>query len=131
MLRLMGDRDAVEVVDDQEGSPTWAALLARALWRLARRDDLAGLWHWSDDGSCTRHGFAVAIQDEALARGLLEREIEVRPVATVAREDLARRPGYSVLDASATRAALDLAAVPWRAALGRMLDEMRGEDLHG
>lgn len=131
MLRRMAAGEPLEVVDDQEGSPTWAAPLAEALWRAVRRDDLPGIWHWSDDGSCTWYGLARAIQEEALERRLLPRATPLRPVASSDLAAVARRPAYSVLDASATRAMLGLAAVPWRAALGRMLDEMRPEDLHG
>jgi dTDP-4-dehydrorhamnose reductase len=131
MLRLMAEREVLDVVDDQEGSPTWAAPLAGVLWRIVRRRDLPGIWHWCDAGSCTWFGFARALQEEALERRLLSRPIELRPIATADFPARARRPAYSVLDATATREALGLAAEPWRSALGRMLDEMRLGELDG
>jgi len=125
MLDLMADREALQVVDDQTGSPTWAALLARCLWRMSSRPDLHGLWHWADGGSCTWFEFARSIQSLALERGLLDLEIPIEAVTTAEFPTPAARPGYSVLDTSATYDALDLEPVPWRDALGRMLDEMR------
>jgi dTDP-4-dehydrorhamnose reductase len=124
MLRLMAEKDELAVVDDQVGSPTWAALLAEALWGVALRRDMPGVWHWTDGGNCTWFEFARAIQEEATTRGLLARSTRIRPVATAEFPARAVRPAYSVLDSSATRTTLSLEAVPWRLALGRMLDEM-------
>ncbi len=124
MLELMAERPELRVVDDQKGSPTWAALLARALWRLAAREDMPGIWHWADGGACSWFVFARAIQEEAVARGLLEKAIPMTPIPTSEYPTPAERPAYSVLHTSATYRALGLTPVPWRAALGRMLDEM-------
>lgn len=130
MLRLMAERDGLRVVTDQIGSPTWALPLAQALWRIAERDDMAGVWHWSDGGQCSWYDFACAIQGEASDRGLLADRIPIRPVTTAEFPTAAQRPAMSALDDSATRAALGIEALPWRVALGRMLDEMteRGTD---
>ncbi len=124
MLRLMLERDELTVVDDQTGSPTWSQGLAGVLWRFAARPDLTGIWHWSDGGSCTWYQWAVALQQQALARGLLERTIPITPVPTSDYPTPATRPSYSVLDVSATCAALEVQQVPWENTLGSMLDEM-------
>jgi len=124
MLDLMAEREALSIVDDQQGSPTWAALLAAALWSVARRADMPGVWHWADGGACSWFVFARAIQEAAVARGLLARAIPLAPIATRDYPTAARRPAYSVLDTTATYGRLGLTPVPWRTALGRMLDEM-------
>jgi dTDP-4-dehydrorhamnose reductase len=124
MLDLMAQRSALRIVDDQKGSPTWAALLARALWRVAAREDMPGIWHWADGGGCSWFVFASAIQEEAIARGLLDKAIPLSPIPTSEYPTPAQRPAYSVLETSATYRALGATPVPWRAALGRMLDEM-------
>ncbi len=130
MLTLMGEREVVRVVDDQVGSPTWAALLARVLWK-ATRSDLSGIRHWCDGGSCTWFEFATAIQEEALARRILERRADLEPVSSDEFPTAARRPANSVLDSSTLCRELALEATPWRIALGRMLDEVAGiETLH-
>lgn len=131
MLRLMAERNELRVVTDQVGSPTWARPLAEALWRIVERDDMAGLWHWCDGGQCSWYEFACAIQEEAHDRGLLVDRIPIHPVTTAEFPTAAQRPAMSALDDSATRAALGIRALPWRVALGRMLDEMSEKGTDG
>jgi len=131
MLELMAERDSLRVVDDQIGSPTSASGLARALWRLAERRELTGLFHWTDAGVASRYDFAVAIRDEALALGLLRRALPVTPVPASEFPTPAPRPAFGVLDKSSTWRALDLAPRHWRSALAEMLAELadgRGDD---
>ena len=90
------------MVADQVGTPTWAGLFAGALWELALRPEVDGILHWSDLGVASWYDFAVAIQEEALARGLLERAVPVEPIRTEDYPTPARRPAYSVLDKSAS-----------------------------
>jgi dTDP-4-dehydrorhamnose reductase len=120
MLRLMRTRDTIGVVADQIGAPTWAAGLAATVWGLTRRGE-SGMFHHSDAGVASWYDFAVAIQDEALALGMLERAIEIRPIATADYPTPAHRPAFSLLDSAATRAALGQAPVHWRANLRSML----------
>ena len=121
MLRLMSKRDELSVVADQRGTPTWADSLAEAVWTLAEKDDLDGIFHWTDAGECSWHEFAVAIQEEALSLGLLDKAIPIHAITTEDYPTAAARPRYSVLDCSATVADLDLQPAPWRVNLRRML----------
>jgi dTDP-4-dehydrorhamnose reductase len=125
MLRLMRERDAVGVVSDQVGSPTWAHSLAVALWVASDRTELRGVHQWTDAGVASWYDFAVAIQEEALALGLLTRAVPVRPLRTDEYPTPARRPPYSVLDTSRTAAALGLPARHWRANLRQMLQGLK------
>ena len=71
------------MVGDQVGTPTWAGSLAeRPVGRGGDGPDLSGILHWTDAGVASWYDFAVAIQEEALALGLLEREVPVRPLRT-------------------------------------------------
>ena len=124
MLRLMQDRDEIGVVCDQIGTPTWCRTLARAIWAAAERPGLKGLHHWTDDGVTSWHDFAVAIQTEARALGFLRRAVAIRRLLTSEYPTAAPRPAYSVLDASATSAALDLPRQHWRASLHLMMREL-------
>jgi dTDP-4-dehydrorhamnose reductase len=126
MLRLMREREQLRVVGDQIGAPTWAAGLARAIWGLMSGGAGAGIYHWTDLGVASWYDFAVAIQEEALARSLLPRATAVVPIATADYPTRAHRPAFSVLDTSATRALLPATtAVHWRVNLRMMLDELR------
>jgi dTDP-4-dehydrorhamnose reductase len=122
MLRLMREKPQVSVVCDQVGTPTWAASIAGAIWGLIEADAPGGVYHWTDLGVASWYDFAVAIQDEALARGLLSRAVPVIPIASAAYPTPARRPAFSVLDTASTRALIAAPARHWRHNLRTMLD---------
>ncbi|MCT2559402.1 dTDP-4-dehydrorhamnose reductase [Tsuneonella sp. YG55] len=123
MLRLMRERDEVRVVCDQIGAPTWTGTLARAIWGLVERDAV-GTWHWSDAGVASWYDFALAIQEEALVLGLLDRAVPVVPIQTSEYPTPATRPAFSLLDSSATRQALGFRAIHWRETLRQHLREV-------
>jgi dTDP-4-dehydrorhamnose reductase len=125
MLRLMREREQVRVVSDQIGAPTWAMSLANAIWGLIDAAAPGGVYHWTDLGVASWYDFAVAIQDEALARGLLTRVVPIVPIATAEYPTPARRPAFSVLNTGSTRALVSFPAQHWRHNLRKMLDELR------
>jgi dTDP-4-dehydrorhamnose reductase len=125
MLRLMNERDRVNVVCDQIGTPTWATSIAEAVWRLIDVGAPAGIYHWTDLGVASWYDFAVAIQDEALARGLLSRAVPIGPISSSEYPTSAQRPAFSVLNTADTRALIKLPGTHWRHNLGKMLDELR------
>ncbi len=126
MLRLMREREEVRVVADQIGTPTWAPGIAQAIWGFIGGASAApGIYHWTDLGLGSWYDFAVAIQDEALERGLLSRAVPVIPIPTSAYPTPARRPAFSVLDTEAARAVIPYPARHWRHNLRMMLDELR------
>ena len=124
MLRLMAEHDEVRVVADQIGTPTFAPHLAAALWALYAAG-ARGIHHYTDSGAASWYDFAVAIQEEALALGLLTRAVPVIPIATADYPTPARRPSYSVLDKAATFALLGGPAPHWRDGLRRMLKDVK------
>ena len=114
MLRLMQERGAVRVVADQIGTPTSAASLASVLWQFVLHSELSGVFHWTDAGVASWYDFAVAIAEEAVAAGVLKSMPAITPIATQDYPTPAQRPAYSVLDKSATYAALGVRPVHWR-----------------
>ncbi len=123
MLRLMNERGEVGVIADQVGSPTWAASLAKALWRAAALKS-AGTMHWTGAGVASWYDFAVAIHEEARTLGLIDREVVVNPLTTEQYPTPAARPHYSVLELTRTWQSLDLRAPHWRDDLRSMLKEL-------
>jgi dTDP-4-dehydrorhamnose reductase len=120
MLRLMGEREQLGVVADQVGCPTSTITLAEACWRATRVEGSRFL-HWSDAGAASWYDFAVAIAELSQALGLLASPARIQPITTADYPTPARRPGYSLLDCTATRALLDLEPVHWRSALTQVL----------
>jgi len=125
MLRLMREKEQVNVVCDQIGTPTWAGGIAAAIWGFFDVNAAGGVYHWTDLGVASWYDFAVAIQDEALARGLLTRAIPIAPISTAAYPTRAVRPAFSVLDTTSTRGLIKAPARHWRHNLRTMLDELR------
>ncbi len=112
MARLEAERDTLNVVADQHGSPTWSRDLAKALWALAREDAPAGTYHCTNRGQTTWHGLAQAVFEELGAD-----PSRVRPITTDAYPVPAPRPAYSVLSPRAWESA-GLPQLPdWREAL--------------
>ena len=129
MLRLAAERDNLRVVNDQHGSPTGAADLARALATIAVRlaDDAAappGTFHFSNTGPTTWAGFARAIFAGSAARRGPSAIVE--GIATSDYPTPARRPANSLLDHGAIRAAYGIEPRSWQAALDDILDELIG-----
>ncbi len=129
MLRVGAERDTLRVVDDQHGSPTSAADLARALQLIALRlaeDPGAptGTFHFSNAGAVSWAGFAREIFRQSAARAGPSAVVE--PIATADYPTPARRPTNSLLDTRAIQAAYGIAPRPWAEALGDILDELIG-----
>lgn len=120
MLRLMNERDEVRVVADQVGTPTHAKSLARAIWQLCGS---GGIFHWTDAGVASWYDFAVAIQDEGLRLGLLERAARILPIATADFPTPARRPAWSILDKTSSWS-ITGPALHWRHELAECMKEM-------
>jgi dTDP-4-dehydrorhamnose reductase len=96
MARLERQRETVTVVDDQVGSPTWAADLAHALLALVRSDVAPGTYHATNQGAVSWHGLAQAVFEELGAD-----PARVLPTDTAGFPRPAPRPAYSVLSGSA------------------------------
>ena len=113
------DGAPVSVVDDQVGSPTWAADLATGLVALgARPGPVPPVLHRTDAGAVSWYGLARAVYEEVGADPAL-----VTPTTTEAFPRPAPRPAWSVLDGGAWLAAGLPAPRPWRTALHLALQE--------
>jgi dTDP-4-dehydrorhamnose reductase len=91
MLRLAGERDAVQVVDDQIGSPTWSGHLAPAVVGLLERQ-VSGLVHLTGTGRISWNGFAREIFRQA------EVDCQVEPAGSEQMARPAPRPAWSALE---------------------------------
>lgn len=131
MLRVAATRDTLSVVDDQVGSPTGAADLARALLTIAVRlakDEGAptGTFHFSNEGAVSWAGFAREIFAQSDARG--GATAQVVPIPSSDYPTPAKRPSNSLLSHTAIHAAYGIAPRPWQAALSDILDELIGHN---
>ncbi len=91
MLRLAGEREAVQVVTDQVGCPTWTGHLAPALLGLIERG-VSGLVHLAGTGHVSWNGFTAEIFRQA------EISCRVEPATTAQMARPAPRPAWSALE---------------------------------
>jgi len=119
ILTAMDERGSLEVVNDQVGSPTYAADLSSALCTLleARAE---GLYHVANSGEAS--WFDLARE----AAKLTGREPErIRPATTAQVSRPAPRPAYSVLDCGRVAKEHGIRLRPWREALADYLGDPR------
>ena len=125
MLRLMREREQVRVVGDQIGTPTWATGIACAIRDLLEGEAPAGIYHWTDLGVASWYDFAVAIQDEALERGLLKRAVVDRADRDCRISDPGAATGIQRARYLGDARRVAAPALHWRHNLRMMLDELR------
>ncbi len=110
----------LDVVDDQVGSPTSVCDLVQAVKRLVE-EGREGIFHVTNQGSCSWYEFARAIVEYA---GL--RDVEVRPIKSDRLARPAKRPGYSVLDGGKLSRETGVIMRHWRRALRDCLEKKAG-----
>ena len=95
MMRLMKEKENINVVSDQVGSPTYAADLARVIMEIITYGNwVPGIYHFSNEGVITWHEFAVAIQQYA------HLNCTVHPITTEQYPTTAKRPKRSCISQS-------------------------------
>lgn len=99
MSRLMQERDTLNVVNDQIGSPTYAADLAQAIMTIIMHPNWeAGIFHFSNEGAISWYEFALAIQEIG---GF---DCDISGIPSSAYPTPAQRPQYSLLDKTKIKA---------------------------
>jgi dTDP-4-dehydrorhamnose reductase len=122
MLRLMHERDEIKVVNDQYGSPTWAFNLAETVVTLIRQVESGknipfGIYHYTNEGTCTWFEFAQAIYAEGKSVNLLTKPCTVTPCTSAEYPAKVKRPAYSVLDKTKIKNTLDIEIPHWETSL--------------
>jgi dTDP-4-dehydrorhamnose reductase len=116
MSRLMQERDQLSVVNDQIGSPTYAADLAQAIMTIVTHSNWqAGIYHFSNEGEISWYEFALAIQEiggfDCLVNGIPSSDYPTP----------AKRPHYSLLDKSKITTTFGVVVPGYRESLERCM----------
>lgn len=120
ILALAKEKEFLEVVDDQRGSPTYTKDLASALKKLVEQEEF-GIYHVTNNGECSWYDFAVRICKQAGIEGCTIRRIKTNRSARPA-----NRPAYSVLDNRTYAQAFGGYLRKWEEALQEYLDGRSG-----
>ncbi|MGL5545646.1 MAG: dTDP-4-dehydrorhamnose reductase [Tannerellaceae bacterium] len=114
MMRLGKERDQLNVVFDQVGTPTYAGDLAAAIVKLIQTEELAdvsGLYHFSNEGVCSWYDFAQEIMDQ---EGIT---CNVQPILSSQYPTPVRRPSFSVLDKAKIKKDFHITIPYWKHSL--------------
>ena len=123
MLRLTSERDTLQVVFDQIGTPTYAGDLALAIFSIIEAGRYAGnegVYHFTDEGVCSWYDFATEI---AAAAG--HDKCRILPCHTSEFPTKATRPAYSVLDKTKVKQTFQMDIPHWREAMLYCLEKLR------
>ncbi len=116
MLRLMKERESISVINDQFGSPTYAADLAAVIMHIAQQaEGKGGIYHFSNEGIISWFDFAIAIKDLA---GL---SCQVKPVDTSGYPTPAKRPAYSAMNKEKIQFNFGIQLKNWKDSLQKCL----------
>ena len=126
MIKLMQSHDSIKVVSDQWGTPTWTNTLANVIISIIQKGNVPyGIYHCTDLGKITWYDFAVEIQKQAVASGLLTKtDCVVNPCTTADYPTPAKRPAYSVLDKTKIQDALGIRLPAWEESLKKFLSDI-------
>ena len=128
LLRAASQRPALDIVDDQWGAPTRAALVADVTAHLLRAatPQLAGLYHVAAAGEASRHGYATYALECAADCGvpLQAGAGAVRAVPSTKFPTPAARPANSRLDTTRLRSAFGLVLPPWQHGVRAVVAEL-------
>ncbi len=125
MIRLGKEKESLNVVADQIGTPTYAGDLATAIlqiiaWTEEKQTFMPGIYHYSNEGICSWYDFTLKIHEFA---GITT--CKVNPISTSEYPTKATRPMYSVLNKTKIKETFGIQIPEWEESLKRCIEEMK------
>ncbi|PHS73246.1 MAG: dTDP-4-dehydrorhamnose reductase [Cycloclasticus sp.] len=127
MLKLGEQRNELNVVSDQLGTPTYAGDLAQAIICIVQSEAFnqtnfkSSIYHYSNEGVCSWYDFAKTIFE------LSGIDCSVSPIASKDYPTLAKRPNYNVLNKAKIKQAYALDVPYWKESLQSCLRAIQGK----
>lgn len=130
IMKLLQEKEEINVVNDQMGSPTYAADLAETIvaiianchpenYRESIVNWLPGVYHFSNNGVISWYDFALAIKE------LTGSSCKIIPVTTSQYPTAAKRPAYSVLDKTKVQQTFGIHLKDWKKSLAVCLNKLK------
>ena len=119
MIKLMNERAEINVVNDQIGSPTYAADLAETILQIivkltTHNSQLTthnSIYHFSNEGVISWYDFATAIKE------LTDNSCKINPITTEQFPTVAKRPAYSILNKTKIQQIFGIKLKDWKESL--------------
>ncbi|WP_316807704.1 dTDP-4-dehydrorhamnose reductase [Pedobacter agri] len=120
MLKLGAERDELNIIADQVGTPTYAIDLANAIFDvIASGSTSYGIYHYSNEGVTSWFDFAKAIFD------ISNTAVKANPIPGSAYPTKATRPAFSVMDKSKIKDTFGISIPYWRASLVQCIEKLK------
>lgn len=122
MLRLFSEREMLNVVYDQVGSPTYAGDLARLIFDIVEDENLRsrnGIYHYTNEGVCSWFDFSYEIARQAGVKSC-----KIKPCLSSEFPSKVVRPPYSVLDKSKVKESFGVEIPHWSESLSKCLNNL-------
>ncbi len=128
MIKLGSERESLNVIFDQVGTPTYAEDLADAILKamdqtIDTNHDKGGVYHFSNEGVCSWYDFTIKIHEIA---GI--KTCKVNPIETKDYPTKAARPHYSVLNKSKIKQTFNITIPHWEASLKNCIKELSEQE---
>lgn len=119
MCRLGTEKENLNVVSDQIGTPTFAGDLARAIVAILPQMNIdnKGIYHYTNEGVCSWYDFATEIMKLS---GL---DCKINPISSSAYPTKAKRPFYSVLNKEKIKNVFNVEIPYWKESLSNLLKD--------
>lgn len=122
MLRLGRERDSLNVIFDQVGTPTYAADLADALMKIISAEEFVpGMYHYSNEGVCSWYDFTISILRKS---GI---HCQVLPIESKDYPAKTPRPHYSVLNKQKVKTTYNIQIPHWEDGLQRCIAKLESK----
>ena len=119
MMRLMKEKPSIAVVNDQHGSPTWAADLAGFIMLVVlHKEWVPGIYNFSNEGNITWYEFAEEIKK------IIDSKCEVNSIPTTSYPTPAKRPANSLMSKSKIKSVFGYTPIDWRMSLGACIKQL-------
>jgi dTDP-4-dehydrorhamnose reductase len=117
MMRLMNERNELNVVSDQVGSPTYAADLATAILTVISSGKWQpGIYHYSNEGKISWFEFAQEIKKLTGSRTV------IKPILAAEYPTPAKRPKFSLLNKEKIRSVFHIQIPEWKISLKKCIE---------
>lgn len=121
MRKLTAERDKLNVVFDQVGTPTYAFDLASVIFKIIeerRYDEIQDVYHFSNEGVISWYDFAKEICE------LSGNECDIQPCHSDEFPSNVKRPSYSVLDKTKIKNSLNITIPHWKESLKKCINKL-------
>ena len=128
MIKLGSERESLNVIFDQVGTPTYAEDLADAILKamdqtINTEHDKGGIYHFSNEGVCSWYDFTIKIHELA---GI--KTCKVNPIETKDYPTKAARPHYSVLNKTKIKQTFNITIPHWEVSLKNCIKELSEQE---